>query len=144
MAVRPREVESRDGADEREAVRPSTARSRKFRQAAFVYLHVGLLYEFAVWVLWRAGLLPGERGPGWVWLLLGALITLAIVWGLWRWQNVWFARAIWALHALRLPALIGGAFFPEPTASLPADFFLAAIPIVLINLWMLARAGWDL
>lgn len=121
-----------------------TPRSRKFRQAAFVYLHVGVLYEFAVWVLWREGLLPAARGPAWLWLLLGALITLAVFWGLWRWQNAWFARAIWALHALRLPALIGGAFFSEPAADIPSGFYLTAIPIILINLWMLARAGWDL
>ena len=46
----------------------------KFRQAAFVYLHVGLLYEFAVLAIWQVGLLPTERGSISVWLVLGAAI----------------------------------------------------------------------
>src|SRR5690606_6758469 len=93
----------------REEVHAPDPRARKFRQAAFVYLHVGLLYEFAVLVLWRVGLLPANRGPVWLWLAIGAAIVAFVFWGLWRWRNVWFARAIWALHALRLPALIQGA-----------------------------------
>ncbi len=121
-----------------------TDRTVKFRQAAFVYLHVGLLYEVVVWVLWREGMLPASRGPAALWLVLGALITAAVFLGLWRWRNAWFARAIWALHALRLPALVSGAFFPEPGAALPPSLYLFALPIVLVNLWMLARAGWDL
>ena len=119
-------------------------RTRKFRQAAFVYLHVGLLYEFVVYVIWRAGFMPMGRGPAVLWLALGAAITAVVVLGLWRWQNVWFARTIWALHALRLPALLRLAFFPAPDANIPATLYVIAIPVVLINLWMLARAGWDL
>ena len=118
-------------------------RAAKFRQAAFVYLHVGLLYEAAVWVLWRAGQLPSARGPGWLWLLIGAAILSLVFWGLWRWQNVWFARAIWAVHGLRLPALISAAFLREP-GVLPPAFYLTSLVVVLINLWMLARAAWDL
>lgn len=121
----------------------SHERTRKFRQAAFVYLHVGLLYEATVFALARAGLLPTARGPAWVWLGMGAAIVAVVFWGLWRWQNVWFARAIFALHALRLPALIHGAFL-QPDGVLPPPFYTAALPIVLVNLWMLARAGWDL
>ena len=64
--------------------------------------------------------------------------------GLLRWQNVWFARAVWAIHALRLPALIKGAFFAGAAARTPPDFYIMAIVVVMINLWMLARAGWDL
>jgi hypothetical protein len=136
---------SAPGASDPSASGPAIdARTRKRRQAAFVYLHVALLYEFVVFVLWRQGLLPESRGPGWVWLLAGAAITAAVVAGLWYWRNVWFARAIWALHALRLPALIGGAFFPPPDAVIPPGLWAMAIPIVLVNLWMLARAGWDL
>jgi hypothetical protein len=122
----------------------SGPRARKFRQAAFVYLHVGLLYLFSVWAMARAGILPEERGPVWLWLLFGVAILALVVWGLWSWRNVWFARGVWALHALRLPALIEGAFFPAPEASLPSSFYLAAIVVVGGNLWMLARAGWDL
>jgi hypothetical protein len=123
---------------------PPSARARKFRQAAFVYLHVGILYEAGVYVMAREGLLPTTRGPAALWLVFGAVITAVVVAGLWRWQNVWFARVIWALHALRLPALLGGAFFHDPAATIPPSLYLMAIPIVLLNLWMLSRAGWDL
>jgi hypothetical protein len=124
--------------------RTGSARSRKFRQAAFAYLHVGLLYECGVFVLWREGLMPVTRGPAPLWLAFGALITGAVVFGLWRWQNVWFARIIWVLHALRLPAVLRGAFFADAAAVLPASLYLVALAIILINLWLLARAGWDL
>ncbi|HUF69048.1 MAG TPA: hypothetical protein VMM79_10440 [Longimicrobiales bacterium] len=120
------------------------ARTRKFRQAAFVYLHVAILYEFVVFVLWRQDLLPSTRGPGALWLVIGAGITAVVFWGLWSWRNVWFARTIWVLHALRLPALIAGAFFPQTGAVIPPGLWAMAIPIVLINLWMIARAAWDL
>ncbi|MFQ5888847.1 MAG: hypothetical protein ACE5JR_02210 [Gemmatimonadota bacterium] len=120
------------------------ARAVKFRQAAFVYLHVGLLYEAAVIAAARAGVLPAERGAVWVWLLLGAAIVAVVFWGLWRWQNPWFARAVWLLHALRLPALVRRGFLPVAEARLPAALYVTAVVVVLINLWMLARAGWDL
>lgn len=123
---------------------PVDRRTRKFRQAAFVYLHMGLLYLFAVWAIHQAGLLPVDRGPLWVWMLLGASILALVFWGLWSWRNPWFARVVWAVHSLRLPALIQNAYFPSPDASLPPAFYLTAIGVVLINLWMLARAGWDL
>lgn len=119
-------------------------RSRKFRQAAFVYLHVGLLYLAAVWVAHGRGALPAGRGPVWIWLLAGVAVLAIIVWALWWWQNRWVARLVWAVHALRLPALIGGAFFPRPDAALGSGFYLTALVVVLVNLWMLARAGWDL
>lgn len=117
---------------------------RKFRQAAFFYLHVGLLYEAAVWVLWRQGVIDDSRGPVWLYLVLGALILGVVFWGLWSWRNRWFARIVWGLHALRIPALIEGSFLPEPDASLPPSFYLVALAVVVTNLWMLARAGWDL
>lgn len=127
-----------------ETGRRGTPRADKFRQAAFVYLHVGILYEFAAYVLWRQGILPESRGPAWIWLLAGAALVALIFAGLWRWQNAWLARIVWAVHALRLPAIIQGAFFPAPDASIPPAFYLTALPVILVNLWMLARAGWDL
>ena len=33
------------------SVRDVTTRDRKFRQAGFAYLHVGVLYEAAAWVM---------------------------------------------------------------------------------------------
>jgi hypothetical protein len=126
------------------ALQHEQKRGRKFRQAAFVYLHVALLYEFVVLVLWREGLLPSTRGDGPVWLAVGAGITAFVFWGLWRWQHPRFAQAIWVLHALRLPALIRGAFFADVATVVPPGLYRMAIPIVLVNLWMLARAGWDL
>ena len=123
---------------------PLTQRARKLRQAAFAYLHVGLLYEFAVLEVWRAGLLPTGRGPIQVGLLIGAAIVAVIFWALWFRQSVWVARIVWAAHAFRLPALIGGAFFPAAGAAIPPSFYMFALVVVILNLWMLARAGWDL
>lgn len=95
-------------------------------------------------VLARQGLIPAGRGPVWIWLLAGALIVAAIFWGLWVRRSRWLARVVWALHALRLPALLEGAFFVGPARAIPASFYLTALVAVLLNLWMLARAGWDL
>lgn len=120
------------------------ARARKFRQAAFVYLHVAMLYEASAFAMWRHDLLPANRGPAWVWLILGALVAGAIFLGLLRWQNAWFARAVWLLHSLRLPALISAAFISTVPSELARGFYVTAIVVVTINLWMLARAGWDL
>jgi hypothetical protein len=125
-------------------------RATKFRQAAFVYLHVAILYEAAAFVMWRRGLIPTTFGRPWLWLILGGIVGLAVFFALLRWQNVWFARAIWALHGLRLPALIHGAFFGGEAfisgseARVASSFYLTAMVVVMINLWMLARAGWDL
>jgi hypothetical protein len=122
----------------------SEGQRQKFRQAAFAYLFIGMLYESAVWVVWRNGLLPEGRGPVAIWLLLGVVIVALAVALLWRYQNVWIPRAIFGLHALRLPSLIEGAFFPAADARIPSSFYLTALFAVLINLWLLARAGWDL
>src|SRR6185295_296584 len=116
----------------------------KFRQAAFVYLHVAILYEAAVYAMWRHGVLPDNRGPVWLWLILGAALAGAIFYGLLRWQNVWFVRAIWLIHSLRLPALIGSAFMSTAEGDVTRGFYITALVVVMINLWMLARAGWDL
>ena len=122
-----------------------SSRQLKFRQAAFVYLHVSILYEAAAYEMWRASLLPFSRlGPPVLWLVVGALVALAVFFGLLRWQNPTFARLIWALHALRLPPLIHGAFLAGTTKPIPPAFYITAIVVVVINLWMLARAGWDL
>jgi hypothetical protein len=121
-----------------------TLRARKFRQAAFAYLHVGLLYEFAVLEIGRAGLLPAGRGPLGLWLALGAAIVAVIFWALWSRQSVWVARLVWAAHLLRLPALIRGAFFPRPSTDIPSSFYMLALVVVLVNVWLLARAAWDL
>jgi len=120
------------------------ARARKFRQAAFVYLHVAILYEAAAYAMWRAGLLPAGRGPAWLWLILGALVAGAIFLGLLRWQNVMFARVIWVIHGMRLPSLISSAFIVTAESGLTRGFYITAIVVVVINLWMLARAAWDL
>lgn len=126
-----------------------SSRRRKLRQAAFIYLHLGVLYESAVWVMARRGLLV-ERGLGAgalaaaLWLALGAGIVALVFWLLWSRESVWTARVVWALGLFRLPALIGGAFFPAPSARVPEAFYGVALGVVLVNLWTLARAGWDL
>jgi hydrogenase-4 membrane subunit HyfE len=126
-----------------------TPRETKYRQAAIVYLHVGILYEAAVFVFWRQGILPEARGPAWLWLVIGALLAGGISYAIWRYQRTWMVLMIWALHTLRLPALIEGAFFARAhtgvdMAVVPPGFYLTAIFIVLINLAFLARAGFDL
>ncbi|MGH7576308.1 MAG: hypothetical protein ACREM1_14430 [Longimicrobiales bacterium] len=121
-----------------------TTREQKLRQAAFTYLHVGVLYEAAVWVAWRNELVSPARGPIWMWLGIGAAVVAVVFWLLWYRRSQWTARVIWALHTLRLPALIQGAFVPGAAERLSPTFYLVALIIVLINLVMLARAGWDL
>ena len=119
-------------------------REQKFRQAAFVYLHVGILYEGATFQMWRQGILPERMGPGWVWLLVGPVVVGVVFWGLWKWHNAWVARVVWLIAALRVPTLIGGTFFPTPDQLLAPAFYGTALLVVMINLVMLARAGWDL
>ena len=127
---------------------PATGHRRKLRQAAFVYLHVGVLYEGAVYAMARRGILvarPAERlAPAWLWLATGAAIVALVFWLLWSRESVWTARVIWFLGLFRIPALIEGAFFPGPGAMVPPGFYLVALAVVLLNLWALARAGWDL
>ena len=124
-------------------------RADKFKQAAIVYLHVGILYEASVYVFWRMGILPQVRGPAWLWLLIGALLAGLISYALWRFQKRWLALSIWALHALRVPVLIEGAFFDRAhtfadASQISNSFYLTALVVVLINLGFLARAGFDL
>ncbi len=120
-------------------------RALKFRQAAFVYLHVAILYEAAAYAMLRTARLPYTRmGPPWLWLVLGAVVAGLVFVGLLRWQNPTFARVIWVIHGLRLPTLIHGAFFADATAMTPPSFYIVALVVVMINLWMLARAAWDL
>ena len=118
-------------------------RAQKFRQAAFVYLHVAVLYEAAAYVMWREGIIPSRFGPPVVWLVIGALVGLGIFLALLRWHNPWLARVLWGFNVLRLPAMIRNAFFAETTAA-ASGFYVFAIVVILINAWMLARASWDL
>ena len=119
-------------------------RVAKFRQAGFVYLHVAILYEAAVYAMLGAGALPARFGTPVVWLIGGGAVAAFGFVGLYHWRNVWFARILWALNAARTPSLIGGAFFAAPERVTPSTFYLTALVVVVINLWMLARAGWDL
>lgn len=122
-----------------------SALDRKFRHAAFVYLHVTFLYEAAAYVMWRQGLLPLNWGPAWRWMVAGALLGLSIFYGLLRWKHRgWLARVVWFVHGLRLPSLIGSAFLVNETRPLAPGFYQMAIVVVVLNMWMLARAGWDL
>lgn len=119
-------------------------RDQKFRQAAFVYLHVAILYEATAYVMLKSGTLPNRFGPPVLWLIVGGAVGGFIFYALLRWKNAWFARGVWALNALRTPALINGAFFAGDAARMPPSFYIMALVIVIINLGMLARAGWDL
>lgn len=121
------------------------ARTRKFRQAAFAYLHVAILLEAAAYVMLRTpGAFTDRFGPPVMYLLLGGGLAALIVWSLYSLQNVWITRLVWAVHSLRLPSLISGAFFAGESARFVPSMYLTAIVVVVMNLWMLARAGWDL
>ena len=123
--------------------REASARSAKFRQAAFFYLLVAVLYLSVVWILHEDGSVPA-RGPIGVYMAAGVAIAAGVFAGLWRWENVWVARLVCILGAFRIPALLRGAFLPAEGASLSETLYLVALVVVLINLWLLARAGWDL
>ncbi|MBI4502191.1 MAG: hypothetical protein HY700_13650 [Gemmatimonadetes bacterium] len=117
----------------------------KFRQAAFVYLHFGILYEAGAYAMWRNGLIPENWGPPWIWVLIvGPFVAGSVFVGLLRWQKPWFAALIWLIGAGRLPTLIHGAFVTSDTGVLAPSFYLTALVVSVINLWMLARAAWDL
>ena len=75
---------------------------------------------------------------------LRSAVGLGICFVLLRWQRPWVARAVWLVHGLRLPALVNGAFFAGEAARVVPAFYLTALVVVVVNLWMLARAGWDL
>ena len=127
----------------------STNRELKYRQAAIAYLHLAVLYESAVYVFKRQGILPEARGPAWLWLLIGAVLAGMITYALWRWQRRWLALTVWTLQTLRIPVLLEGAFFGKAhtfvdTAQIPPSFYLTALVVVLVNLAFLARAGFDL
>lgn len=116
----------------------------KFRQAAFGYLFVGILYESAVWVAWRNGLAPTTHGPVWVWLLVGAAVVALVFWALYTLHKRWVARMIFVLHALRVPTFLKGAFLANADTRLPQSLYLFALVVLLLNLWLMARAGWDI
>lgn len=128
------------------AARPhGEARERKFRQAAWVYLHVGILYEAAAYSMVKAGAMPtGGWGPPTAWLVAGALVALGVFWALLRWRNPWFARAIWVFWILRLPTLMEGAFFRGTDGEIATSLYAMGIVVAVINLGFLARAAWDI
>ena len=121
----------------------SIQRSAKFRHAAYVYLHVTVLYEATALVMIRADVLPVRFGPPMLWLVLGLAVGLTIFWGLLRWQNVWLARIVWFSNAYRTVPLIKSAFIPSESPAMERSFYIMALIVVIINLWMLARAAWD-
>jgi hypothetical protein len=120
-------------------------RERKFRQAAWVYLHVGILYEAAAFTMVKVGVMPtGGWGTPEVWLVAGALVALGVFWALLRWRTAWFARAVWVLWILRLPTLMEGAFFRGTDGEIATSFYAMGIVVAVINLGFLARAAWDI
>src|SRR5206468_9915890 len=122
-----------------------TSREMKFRQAAFVYLHAAILREASAYEMWRAGLLPfSALGSPLPWLIAGGAVALAVFFGILRWQNLLFVRAIWVLDAILLFPLIRYAFFAGADRPIPRAFYIVSIGVIMITLWMLARAAWDL
>jgi len=127
------------------AVRARTPLEVKFRQAAFVYLHAAILREASAYEMWRAGLLPfSPLGSPLPWLIVGAFVAALVFFGILRWQNVIFVRVVWALDAILLFPLIRYAFFAGADRPIPRSFYIVGIAVIMITLWMLARAAWDL
>jgi hypothetical protein len=123
----------------------SAAPDQKFRQAAFFYLLVTYLYESAVWVMWRQDILPLNWGPATNWMIAGLAVGLSIAYGLLKWKHrKWLARVVCVVHGGRLPTLIAGAFLADETRTLAPGFYVTGMVVVVLNMWMLARAGWDL
>ena len=77
-------------------------------------------------------------------MLVGPVVVGVVFWALWKWHNAWVARVVWFIAALRVPTLIGGTFLPTTDQLLAPAFYGTALLVVMINLAMLARAGWDL
>lgn len=122
----------------------SPERASKFRQAATFYLLVGVVYEGAVLVAWRSGFAPTDRGPVALWLAIGALVLGAIIWGLWAWRNPWLPRVLLVFNAGRVIAVMAPAFVSGAGRGFTPAFYQLETVMLLINMWMLARAGWDL
>lgn len=123
----------------------SIPRRLKIRQAAFVYLHVALLREAAAYEMWRAGLLPySPLGSPTPFLIIGAVVAAVVFFALLRWQNLHFVRLLWLVHVAWLFPLIRYAFFAGADRPIPRSFYVTAIVAVLIAMWALARAAWDL
>lgn len=121
------------------------ARAKKFRQAAWVYLHYAILLEVGAYTMWRLDVLPRNWGPPALWVFVFAPVVFGSVFlGLWRWQNAWFTRAVWLVGIGRLPDLVHRAFVVSDTGPFAPSMYLTAIVATVLNLWMLARAGWDL
>lgn len=108
------------------------------------YLLMGVVYEGAVLIAWRNGFAPTDRGPVGLWLVVGAVVLGAIVWGLWTWRNVWLPRVLLVFNAGRVIAVMGPAFVLEAERGFSPAFYQLETVMLLINMWMLARAGWDL
>ena len=122
----------------------NSERASKFKQAAVVYLYVAILYESTVYVMFENQILPDRLGPPVLWLIAGGVIAFLVFLGLYYWQNVWIARSIWIMQAFRFPGLLAGAFFPQAETVTPTTFYMAALVVVSVNFWALARASWDL
>lgn len=108
------------------------------------YLLVGLIYEASVFVAWREGFAPTHRGPPWLFLFVLAPLVLGfIVWGLWSWRNRWLARVLFVFNGVRVIFVFGPGFVPALERNLSPAFYQLETVLLLANMWMLARAGWD-
>ena len=121
-------------------------RALKYRQAAFVYLHRSVLWEAGSYVMWKQGLLPNTRfggSPG-TWLIIAPFVFGGVFYALLRWQNPWVFGALWIMEAGLLPTLIHFGYVSTDTGIMSHGFWITGMTSILIVLWMLARAGWDL
>ena len=102
----------------------SPARVGKFRQAGFVYLHVAILYEAAVYAMLEAGTLPTRFGPPVAWLMGGAAVAAFGFVGLYHWAQRLVrpdpVGAEWPSNAFSdRGRLLRFARHPDPSSVLP-------------------------
>ena len=114
-----------------------STRAVKYHQAAVLYFAHGVLYLAQVVALGvRSGweMTNHPRAPVWIFLPLGALITVALPYFVWR-QVRWLTAV---LAALVFATAV--YFFVQPNVG----FFLGPFLVAAVTAWMLARAAWDL
>lgn len=112
-------------------------RARKYHQAAVIYFGYGVLYLAKVVTMGQASGWNMHRYPawvGWIFISLGALITISFPYFIWRgvrWLTMVLAIAVFARTVY---------VFVQPEIG----FYLGPFLVAAVTAWMLARAAWDL
>jgi len=116
---------------------PDEERARKYHQAAVIYFAYGVLYLSKVVALGETSGWSMHDYPswvGWIFIALGALITIAFPYFIWR-QVRWFTMVL-AVAVFARTVYV----FVQPEVG----FYLGPFLVAAVTAWMLARAAWDL